>query len=500
LNKFNGYTFKTYKTNPGQLSGLENYRIVRIKEDQNGYFWVQTYDDHVYRFDTQTETFLQVPQCKNEFVDYKVRFKNIFSLNDGSVWLSTDDDGCFRITNDTDNNPSIIHYNKNNDLLTSNKINNISLDSKKNTWILTSNGVNLLKANSNKPVKLFKEKENGSFLSIKETGNYIWLGGERGKLRYYDLRKESFDGITIPCTSDIIAIKNISDNELFILSNRNGFFLYNTDNQKLITFNKSNGSGIIDDNFYSCHMDRNHNIWLESSNPTLVYFQTRNHKVSNFVIKPDRTSLFAPNPSFLFNEDIFGNIWIQPRFGSFCRYNPLTNKMDFFYNDPDSPDKRFSSQMHSVYSDRQGNLWLCPYSHGIEKIVFSESPFNFTKPSPSEISSSGNEIRAIYQDSNNRIWTGAKNGIITIYDENFSKIGILGGLGENRQSAGHEAAVSPSWVGFGKAFGVKMGGVRLGQKAVGKVGAVLRGCGGKHRRSRGYVADQAAAHGVKYPR
>ena len=30
LNKFNGYTFKTYKSNPGQVFGLENYRVVSI--------------------------------------------------------------------------------------------------------------------------------------------------------------------------------------------------------------------------------------------------------------------------------------------------------------------------------------------------------------------------------------------------------------------------------------------------------------------------------------
>ena len=382
------------------------------------------------------------------------------SREDGSIWLAGEDDGCFRVTYDAGNNLSISHFNKNNDLLTSNKINSVNLDSKKNTWILTSSGVNLLKANSEKPIKLFSEKENGAFFSIIENRNYIWLGGEHGKLRYYDLKKESFDGITIPCPSDIISLKKISKDELFILSNHNGFYIYNTNNQQLTTFNKSNGSGVIDDNFFSCRMDKNHNLWLESTNPNAVFFQTVNHKVSNFFIKPDRTSLFAPNPSFLFNEDIFGNIWIQPRFGSFCRYNAETNKLDFFYNDPDSPDKRFSSQMHSVYSDRQGNLWLCPYSHGIEKVVFSESPFNFTKPAPLEISSSGNEIRAIYQDVTNQLWVGAKNGIITIYDENFNKIGILGSDGRINGSTPLRASIY-------SITGDKTGNIWLGSKGDG---------------------------------
>ncbi|MEI8271832.1 MAG: two-component regulator propeller domain-containing protein, partial [Paludibacter sp.] len=460
LNKFNGYTFKTYKTNPGQLSGLENYRIIRIKEDQKGYLWVQTYDDHIYQFDIQTETFLQVPQCQKEFADYKVRFKNMYTLDDGSVWLAGDDDGCFKVTYDAENHLSIIQFNKNNDLLTSNKINSIYLDSKRNTWILTSNGVNLLKPKSNKPIKLLQEKENGAFLSILENQNYIWLGGEHGKLRYYDLQEESFEVLMIPCPSDIIAIKKITKDELFFLSNHNGFFIYNTVNQHLTAFNKSNGSGLIDDNFFSCRLDKYHNMWLESANPNAVYFQIGGHKITNFFIKPDRTSLFAPNPSFLFNEDVSGNIWVQPRFGNFCRFNPVTNKLDYFYNDPDSPDKRFSSQIHSLYSDRQGNLWVCPYSRGIEKIVFSESPFRFVKPYPSEISSAGNEIRAIYQDNDNRIWAGAKNGIITIYDENFNKIGVLGSDGKINESIPLKASVYAI-------TGDKSGNIWLGSKGDG---------------------------------
>ena len=460
LNKFNGYTFKTYKTNPGQLSGLENYRITRIKEDQNGYLWIQTYDDHIFQFDTQTETFLQVPQCNKEFADYKVKFKNFYTLKDGSIWLTGDEDGCLRITYDENNNLSIVHLGKNNDQLTSNKVNSVYLDSKKNTWILTSNGVNLLKAKSNKPIKLFQEKENSGFLSIIESGNYVWLGGEHGKLRYYDLRKESFEGITIPCPSDIIAIKKTSKEKLFILTNHNGFYIYNTVNQQLTAFNKSTGSGIIDDNFYSCNVDKKNNIWIESKNPSVVYFQTESRKIFNFDVKPIRTSLFAPNPNFIFKEDIFGNIWIQPRLGSFCKYNPITNKLEMFYNDPDMPDQKFSSQMHSAYSDRQGNLWICPYSHGIEKIVFSESPFHFIKPTLSEIGSAGNEIRVIYQDRNNRIWTGAKNGIITIYDEKLNKIGILGIDGRINGSIPLKASIY-------SVAGDKKGNIWLGSKGDG---------------------------------
>jgi len=442
LNKFNGYTFKTYKSNPGQFFGLENYRIDLIREDSYGYLWIKTYDGRIYRFDPRTENFLQVPQCQEEFKTYKPRLETIYTLSDGSVWLAGDEDGCFKVLNSkTDETIKVYHYSTSNELLTSNKINKVFQDKKKNTWVLTSNGLNLFKPNSTKPVQLFKEKNAGAFLSIMESVNNVWIGGDHGKLRYYDSRKETFDGVMTPCISGIIDIRSINSNELFILTNKNGFFLYNIKKQQFTTFNSSNGSGLESDIFYSCYMDKQHNIWIESDNPSVVYFETAKRKVNNFSIQSVSSSQYATLPNFFVVEDKYGNIWVHPRKGGFSKYNPATNNLESFYNDPNSADRKFSNVMHSAYSDRQGNLWLCPHSHGIEKVVFSHSPFSFYKPFPAETTSASNEIRSIYQDKNNWIWVGSKNGIVNLFDENRKLIGKLGIDGRINSSKPLKASV-----------------------------------------------------------
>ncbi|MDD4969528.1 MAG: two-component regulator propeller domain-containing protein [Paludibacter sp.] len=464
MNKFDGYNFKTYKGNPGQLFGIENYRVDRIKEDYYGYLWIQTYDGRVYRFDPKTEIFLPVPQCNEEFKNYKVSLENIYTLNDGSIWLTGDEDGCFKIMGSgVEQNLSIYHYNTDNELLTSNKVNKIFLDKKKNTWVLTQNGLNLFKRNSSKPVQLFKEKEAGSLFSIMENGNNIWIGGEHGKLRSYNNRKETFDGIMTPCVSKIIDIKSINANEIFILSDKTGFCLYDINKNIFTTFNKTNGSSIKNDesfslgygiistgqnntgvksnNFFSSYMDKMHNIWIESDNPSVVYLETAKRKVNNFNIQSVSSSPYATLPNFFVIEDKLGNTWVHPRRGGFSLYNRITNKLEPFYNDPNSPDRKFSNVMHSAYSDRQGNLWLCPYTHGIEKVVFSKSPFNFYKPLPKESTSASNEVRSIFQDKNNWIWVGTKNGTITIFDNTMKLIGELGADGSINSSKPLKASI-----------------------------------------------------------
>jgi len=426
LNMFNGYSFTTYKTNPGHLFGLVNYRINIIREDNDGYLWIITYDGRVYRFDPNTEEFMQVPQCQEEFKNYKDRFEMIYVLNDGSIWLSGKSAGCFKVVNSTKNEDiEIRHFNEGNELLSSNKMNNIFQDKSKNTWLLTNNGLNLVKPNSVKPIQLFKEKNGTAFFSIAQAGNYVWIGGNNGKLRYYDVVKGSFEIITTPFVSNIIDIKCLNSNELFLLTDNCGFYIYNIKQQQFTAFTKSNGSGVKSDIFYSCYMDKHHNIWIESENPSIVYFESATRRVNSFTIKAISSSPFGAGPNFFVVEDKFGNTWVNPRKGGFSKYNAATNSLEAFYNDPNSPDRKFSNMMHSAYSDRQGNLWLCTFSQGIEKIVFSQSPFNFYKPSPAETTSASNEVRSVYQDKNNWLWIGTKNGTVSIFNENKQLIGEL---------------------------------------------------------------------------
>jgi signal transduction histidine kinase/DNA-binding response OmpR family regulator/ligand-binding sensor domain-containing protein len=470
LNKFNGYNFKTYKNNPGQLFGIENYRVDKIQEDKNGYLWIQTYDGRIYRFDPATENFMPVPQCKPEFKDYKTLLENIYTLNDGSIWLTGNDDGCFKIQNLSTGDISIKHYNTANEQLTSNTINKVFLDKKNNTWVLTSNGLNLFKPNNPKAVQLFKEKEAGEMLSIMESDNNLWLGGAHGKLRYFNSTKETFDGIMTPCTSGIIDIKRINANELFLLTNNNGFYTYNIKTKQFTAFNKASGAGIKSDAFYSCYMDKRHNIWIESENPSVVYFETASRKVNNFDIKVLNSSPFATLPNFFVIEDRKGNTWVYPRLGGFSRYNPKTNMLESFYNAPDSKDRRFSNVMHSAYSDKQGNLWLCTFSRGIEKVVMSESPFEFYKPNPGETNSASNEIRSIFQDKDNLIWVGAKNGTVNLYDANRKYIGQLGIDGRINSSKPLRASVY-------SIFGDSNGTIWLGSKGNGLFKLVKTGNG-----------------------
>lgn len=108
----------------------------------------------------------------------------------------------------------------------------------------------------------------------------------------------------------------------------------------------------------------------------------------------------------------------------------VTGTVSFlFYDDLGSNNWRFSNKIHAAFSDKQGNLWLCTHSKGLEKVTFRNVPFSMLTPVPHEYESLSNEVRSVCEDKQGNLWVGLKDGMIRLYDSNRKFIGHLTGNG-----------------------------------------------------------------------
>lgn len=94
INKFDGYSFKTYKARPNNRIALTNNRVDYMYEDEYGFIWLLTYDNLAFRFDPRTEVFERVPSMQEEGSACNVRA--IKPLPGGIVWLLTEKEGAIR--------------------------------------------------------------------------------------------------------------------------------------------------------------------------------------------------------------------------------------------------------------------------------------------------------------------------------------------------------------------------------------------------------------------
>lgn len=427
LNKYDGYTFRNFKGEQNQQYRLINYRIDRMKEDKQGFLWIQTYDGRTYRFDSSTETFLAVPQCDEKYKEYKSPLREIQIQKDGSIWLINKEAGnedCFKVQNTIDNNKvTITHFSKDNGNLSSNHVNKIYLDKQQNTWILTSTGINLLKKDTSKPIQLFNENQGGSIYSIFENQQNIYIGGEQGKFRIFDIKRGTYDLIQTPFNRNIIDIQQINSNEIVLLNDKSGFYIFNI---LAKTFQEFRLPDVASEFISGCYKDKHNNLWISTKIPGVILFNSKQKKIYNLTANSleDYSTITTPELNVI--EDKFDNTWVCTKTGGLFRYNRSLNCLESFYNDPNSKERKFSNLLHTAISDIQGNLWLSTYSQGVDKVVFRQSQFIFTKPFDIPIYSVKNEIRSVFQDSQKWTWAGSRKGFVYLYD-NYGKFrGLLG--------------------------------------------------------------------------
>jgi len=87
LNRFDGYTFKTFQSNFNSHSVLESNYIRALKEDKKGKMWVGT-DQGLYIFDPLIEQFtLFHPDFKDEILDVQEDQNNdMWFINDMKLY------------------------------------------------------------------------------------------------------------------------------------------------------------------------------------------------------------------------------------------------------------------------------------------------------------------------------------------------------------------------------------------------------------------------------
>lgn len=370
INRFDGQNFVTYKTRPGDSSSLKINRVDNIKEDKNGYLWLEVYDNQVYRFDKQHKKFLSIADILAEKKINNVLFSNIVLAGKNGVWLSTPDKGVFAIKNIPSAKPEITQYNaglKGDFKLLSNKVNFIYGDRQENVWVGTQEGLNCLSADQSDNYK--NKTIDASFTTriaytcVAEDKQYVWFGTGDGQLVGYHKASGKFK-------KKKISENRINDLHLSISSS----VIYATANRELITINKANlqhdtavmsGDGAL----LTIYEDRSGLLWIEPEHKGLVKYNpvTRGFK---YFFQENDANFFNTAKEYKVYEDHNNRVWMSMKRGGFGYYNPATDVIEYFYNKPGSAEHQFSNIVISSYFDPAGVMWLSTRDRGIEKIIF----------------------------------------------------------------------------------------------------------------------------------
>ena len=429
LNKFDGYEFTIYKSRPGDLSNISTNRIDMIHEDKSGYLWIQTYDGKFHRFNPKTEQFYSFPITSNRYAYGVERQKRFFESSNGDVWFATDDHGAIRaITNPGNDKLSTIEYSGfSNNRIPSNKVLFIMEDDRNNVWLGTQKGLVCINLINNHISNHQADESNNSasFHSGLEIGNLLLFGDDKGNIWKYNKDDKSFDRIRIASQTIINDIKALNDEVVIIATESAGFFTYNLKNKRLVNFNRSSNLTLTTNKFKSVTVDSYQVAWLEPETDGVYRYRLYDNTVKHFRPVTDAVSRVSVLPNFLVIEDENKKLWVNPQGGGFSLYDREKDQLNYFYNEPGSANYRFSNVIHAAYSDRKGNLWLCTYNKGLEKITFYTPRFDIMPVNRKVNTITSNEVRAVYQLRDSNVIVATKDGSIRFLDKRMNEIGLL---------------------------------------------------------------------------
>lgn len=410
LNKFDGYTFKTYKTSQESTYAFGSNRMGTISESKYGDIWCPTYDGQACLFDVETEKFIDVLQPIERSTKQTHYVTRIYSLKKGIAWILCENGYAYRVDEQLcKKGEGITLYTASNHNLKGEQIVTVYQDSEEDEWILTDKGISIIgkkTLDTDFPFQFITQ--------IKET---IYLIAENDKLARYDFHTKKLKFVDIPYPHDKINNVTAIGKDMLALGTNNGLILYSTQKnsfQQIDIRTATQPSNYVE----TVYQDYLGDIWIFSKNPGIIHLNLATNEKEHLFTPKDEIIKHGRKSRKLIFEDKAGNLWLLPTEGNFCYYDRKEKTLKPLLTDINNPKSIFSPLVRSYTLDNQGNCWFAT-ARGVEKLCFFPQSYQFN------LTDYEAETRAFLRDSNKRLWTASKSNYIQIYTPDGTLEGYL---------------------------------------------------------------------------
>ncbi len=354
LHRYDGYNFTSYKNDPSNAQSLASDHLESICIDGKGIIWIGTFDSGLDRFDPLTDVFTHF---RNNPKDSTSLSNNtctvIIEDRDGVIWVGTHG-GLNKLDQETGKFTRYQHQQHDSTSLSNNQVRALYDDRQGILWVGTGSPF---------PGDGTPPGHGGLNKLDKKSGTFI---------RYMHNPKDT---------------NSLIDNKIrAIYEDSKDNFWVGTFGDGLHTMDRAKGT-------FTRHMYDPHNP----------------EKVSRPYLKRRRTT---DGVTFI-NEDATESIWIGSYEGGLNLYYPTTGLVTH-YEGRQQPDSLFDDGPWSIYSSRDGVIWMSTIQGGLYRI----NPFQ--KRIPHHTLPEGT-VNAFVQEPGNILWIGSVKGLLR-YDRNKGTI------------------------------------------------------------------------------
>ncbi len=337
--------------------GLSQSFVQAIVQDKYGFIWFGTQDGlnqyNGYSF--------KIFRKSDGLTDGAI--KTLLIVNDTMLWIGTRGTGIDIMNLKT--YKVIIHINTANSNINSNVVNDLKLDKNNQVWVATDNGINIIHADF-KITSILKNKN-----EAREHINFI-----------------EFDKKKVWFTKEFAGVFSIENGNITH---------YNVLNTRPLK------------SFDNIVVDNQGTAWLGTNNG-LFYKKSNEQNFSQKILGNYVGSKFQVHHIF---KDETGCLWFSVMTLGLCKFNPVTEKTEWYAETTQSANKFDMISNVSSYIDKSGMIWIGTNGYGVQYFNPKSSFKTISYDLNSAFHTSGKSIRKVanYNGNNNLLWIGSYSGL-----------------------------------------------------------------------------------------
>lgn len=470
LNRYDGYTIKVYRNDPGDSSSVISNDVNKLFEGPDGKIWIHTWSGaNVY--DPLTETFHR--NVKRILAQYGIPeglINDIKKDSKGNYWFIHATQGLFRYTKSTGQTVKLDHQPDDSASITTNSITSWAEDPKGNIWILHSNGIvekidpSTLKVtyrNLELNTRFRNEVLEYNFMMDTDGDLWCYIANNNSGLFYFNTTTQAWqhiDSTTPKPKLNMNIVRGLVQDDkgiLWVATDHGGINLINKRDFSVeyILHNKEDEKSLGQNSINVLYKDKEGIIWAGTFKSGVSYYHPNINRFRLYRQQiADATSL-PFNDINAFVEDDKQNLWIGTNGGGLIYFDRKKNKFIQYLHDPANPNSLSTNVIVSLCFDREKKLWIGTYFGGLN--CFDGRKFTRYKHDPDDPASLGDDsIWEVFEDSQDNLWIGTLTHGVDLFDRKKQRfyhyqIGGVNSIHGSYVPAFMEDSEGNLWIGTG---------------------------------------------------
>jgi signal transduction histidine kinase/CheY-like chemotaxis protein/ligand-binding sensor domain-containing protein len=425
INKYDGYTFSTYRHDPSIATTISNNYVYDIIEDENNTMWVAT-GSGLDKFDRSKDIFTRFSPSTAT-----LSVRDILLDKKKIIWLGTTD-GLYRFDKSNGNFKLYQHDEQDPHSLSNNYIYRITQDLKGNLWIATKEGLNRFDPDQGKFERYMHNPKDMNSIGANwiksvytDSKGDVWAGSQGGGISLFNpgfnyftnFRHDPADPTTIGY-NDILSFAEDNRGRLWIGTENGGISVLDEKNFTFTTYRYDllDETSLSNNSIYSLYKDDIGNMWVGTWSGGINFIARYGKKFDLYKQLPNQKNSLSNNIVLSVTHDINGNVWIGTDGGGLNRIDRKTKVVSHYRHDPQNTNSPASDFVLSVVEAMPGVLALAYHRGGFD--LFNTRTGKFTHHMPEEgnpRSLSTTSITIVYKDRDSTLWIGSWGGGVGIY-------------------------------------------------------------------------------------